>query len=824
MAVDDPVLITCAISGAVANREQCPAIPYTPEEYAAEARRAVDEGASMIHIHARTRDGRPSYEVDDFRAITDAITAEVDVVVNYSTGAIGVPVEQRIGYLRELRPDVAALNMGSMNYAKYSRSRRDFVFAMVFANPFEEIIALLEAMNEHGIKPEHECFDLGHIGSLEPLVHKGVLREPLHVSCVMGVLGGVPPTARNLAAMVDNVPAGSHWGVIGVSRRQWTLVAAALALGGSVRVGLEDNFYLPGAEVLKVEDTGLGDYIRWAPPRYSGVEPSAASAAFLSLNRGKRSIRLDLKVKDAREVLLRLVREHDVLLESFRPGVLDRLGVGWARLREENPRLVYCAITGYGQHGTDRDRPGHDIDYLARAGLLGLSGAPGGPPVQAAGQIADIGGGALMAAFGILAALRERERSGEGQLVDVAMTRGAQSWLALVAARYFADGAPPRRGELELAGGLACYRPYRCADGWVALGALEPKFWRALCAGLGREDLLERHMDPAVADELEAIFAARTRAEWAAFDDAHGCCLEPVLGLDEALARARARRRDRSAGRCRAGAAARPAGRALAHSARRHASGAGARRRHRRGAGGARLRRRGRRAAQGGRRGRRPRRRPGGELPRMSPRPGLKISELADASGVSAGTIKHYLREGLLGDGDGIVRTSRNMAWYPPGYVERIRLIKRLQEERFLPLRLIKELLAERPPRTPREELDLPANVLDRLAELGIVTPDEDGYDPDDVAVIAAIVRFREGGYDEALGFTVYDTLRYRDALRPLVEKEVEVLVERLGDINPERAVEIVRAGRHPLRDLIGAMHSKMLLEELRRVTSAGRR
>jgi 3-keto-5-aminohexanoate cleavage enzyme len=251
MASDNPVILTCAISGAVANRDQCPAIPYTPEEYAAEARRAVDAGASMIHIHARTPDGRPSYETDDFRAITAAITAEVDVVVNYSTGAIGVPVEKRVAYLRELRPDVAALNMGSMNYAKYSRSRRDFVFALVFANPFDEIVALLEAMNELGIKPEHECFDLGHVGSLEPLVHKGVLREPLHVSCVMGVLGGAPPTARNLAAMVDNVPAGSHWGVIGVSRQQWTLVAAALALGGSVRVGLEDNFYLPGGEMAR---------------------------------------------------------------------------------------------------------------------------------------------------------------------------------------------------------------------------------------------------------------------------------------------------------------------------------------------------------------------------------------------------------------------------------------------------------------------------------------------------------------------------------------------------------------------------------------------
>jgi DNA-binding transcriptional MerR regulator len=205
----------------------------------------------------------------------------------------------------------------------------------------------------------------------------------------------------------------------------------------------------------------------------------------------------------------------------------------------------------------------------------------------------------------------------------------------------------------------------------------------------------------------------------------------------------------------------------------------------------------------------------------MNDRPGLKISELADASGVSAGTIKHYLREGLLGDGDEIVRTSRNMAWYPPEYVDRIRLIKRLQEQRFLPLRLIKELLADRPPRTPREAVGLPANVLDRLAELGVLTPDEEGYDPDDVAVVAAIERFRAGGYVESLGFTVYDTLRYRDALRPLVEKEVQVLLERLGDIDPERAAAIVRAGREPLRDLIGAMHSKMLLEELRRVTSA---
>ncbi|HEU4657035.1 MAG TPA: 3-keto-5-aminohexanoate cleavage protein [Capillimicrobium sp.] len=253
MSLDDPVIITCSISGAIANRDQCPAIPYTPEEYAAEARRIVDEGGVMIHIHARRPDGTPSFEVEDFRAITDAIRAEVgeDVIVNYSTGAIGVPLEKRIAYLRELRPEVAALNMGSLNYAKYSSRRKDFVFQTVFTNPFDEIIELLRAMNELGIKPEHECFDVGHVGSLAPLVDMGVLHPPLHVSAVMGIVGGVPPTARNLAAMADNVPPGSHWGVIGISRDQWLLVAAALTLGGSVRVGLEDNFYLPNGEMAR---------------------------------------------------------------------------------------------------------------------------------------------------------------------------------------------------------------------------------------------------------------------------------------------------------------------------------------------------------------------------------------------------------------------------------------------------------------------------------------------------------------------------------------------------------------------------------------------
>jgi 3-keto-5-aminohexanoate cleavage enzyme len=248
MSLEDPVVITCAISGAIANRSQCPAIPYTPQEYGAEARRIVEEGGVHIHIHARTPDGAPSYEIDDFQAIKDAIRAEVGdaAIVNFSTGTVGVPVDKRVAYLEAVGPEVAALNMGSLNYAKYSRSRKDFVFKFVFANPFDEIIELLEAMRRLNIKPEHECFDVGHVASLVPLVDMGLLDAPLHADFVMGVVGGIPATARNLAAMADNMPAGRHhWGVIGIGREQWTMVAAALTLGGSIRVGLEDNFYLP---------------------------------------------------------------------------------------------------------------------------------------------------------------------------------------------------------------------------------------------------------------------------------------------------------------------------------------------------------------------------------------------------------------------------------------------------------------------------------------------------------------------------------------------------------------------------------------------------
>ena len=302
-----------------------------------------------------------------------------------------------------------------------------------------------------------------------------------------------------------------------------------------------------GAEVLKVEDTQGGDYIRWAPPQVEGAEPSASSALFLALNRNKRSIRINLKTEAGRGVLLRLARDYDVVLESFRPGVLDRLGVGYEALRAQNPGLVFCAITGYGQDGPHAGRSGHDLNYLGLIGMLALSGDADGGPSQSAAQIADLGGGALMAAFGILAALRERDRSGEGQIVDVSMADGALSWLAMVAARGFAEGSFPRRGELELAGALLCYRPYPCADGHVTLGALEPKFWRAWCSGVGREDLVERQFDPPGSDahrEVEAIFAARTRDEWAAFASEHDCCLEPLLELEEALDSDLARERE----------------------------------------------------------------------------------------------------------------------------------------------------------------------------------------------------------------------------------------------------------------------------------------
>jgi uncharacterized protein (DUF849 family) len=277
---EDPVVISCSISGVIANRDQCPAIPYTPEEYAAEARRAVDEGASQIHIHARKPDGTPSYEIEDFAAITAAILAEVgDVIVNYSTGAIGIPIAKRLEYLRACRPDVAALNMSSMNYAKYSKRRKDFVFKAVFENSFDTIVEFVTEMRELGIKPEHECFDSGHVANLDPLIDMGLLEPPLQISLVMGVTGGIRPTPRNVTLMSDQIPGGpegpNQWQTIGISRDQWKLLASALVLGGNVRAGVEDNLYLPDGEMCRSN----GDLIAKARQMAEDVGRRAASVA-----------------------------------------------------------------------------------------------------------------------------------------------------------------------------------------------------------------------------------------------------------------------------------------------------------------------------------------------------------------------------------------------------------------------------------------------------------------------------------------------------------------------------------------------------------------
>jgi len=296
-----------------------------------------------------------------------------------------------------------------------------------------------------------------------------------------------------------------------------------------------------GADVVKVEDTGMGDYVRWAPPFYGDDSKQALgtrSALYLSLNRNKRSIRLDLKSEAGRDALLRLVADYDIVLESFRPGVLDRLGAGYEAMRERNPALVYCAITGYGQTGPNVQRAGHDMNYLGLVGLLGLTGEPDRRPIQSAGQIADLGGGALMSLFGMMAALHEARRSGEGQMVDVSMADGALSWLAMVAGAYLCDGEVPRRGDGQLTGRFVCYLPYEAADGYVTMGALEPQFWARFCAGVGREDLVAKQYETTGSDawrELAEIFRSRTRAEWKDFNDEHDAMLEPVLDVDEAL-------------------------------------------------------------------------------------------------------------------------------------------------------------------------------------------------------------------------------------------------------------------------------------------------
>jgi crotonobetainyl-CoA:carnitine CoA-transferase CaiB-like acyl-CoA transferase len=293
-----------------------------------------------------------------------------------------------------------------------------------------------------------------------------------------------------------------------------------------------------GAEVIKVEEPGRGDYARSTPPYWGD---SRIGAYFLLLNRNKKSLAIDLKAEAGKAVFRKLVRTADVLLESFRPGVMDRLGLGWTALQAENPRLVYCAISGYGQDGPYRNLVGHDVNYMGYAGALSVTGPREGAPLTPGVQVADLGGGALMAAFAIAAALHHRRESGQGQFLDVSMTDGVVSWMIPHLAAYFATGRVPERGEERLNGGWPCYGVYATADGGhVTLGALEPQFWANFCRPAGREDLqLLQHAEDAerarVEEELRSLFQRRTRREWVELLQQADVCAGPVLSLDEVV-------------------------------------------------------------------------------------------------------------------------------------------------------------------------------------------------------------------------------------------------------------------------------------------------
>lgn len=298
-----------------------------------------------------------------------------------------------------------------------------------------------------------------------------------------------------------------------------------------------------GADVVKVEEPGRGDYIRWSPPLVDGV-----SAAHRALNRGKRSITLNLKAPDAPEVLARLAEGADVLVESFRPGVMERVGAGHETLAERNPRLVYCAITGYGQDGPYRDRVGHDINYMGYGGALWLGGPSGGEPTLPGVQVGDLGGGGLMAAVGILAALQERERTGRGRFVDIAMLDGVVSWLSIHLGNHLAEPGM-FEGTRPLSGDLACYRVYRTKDGGhLTVGALEGQFWRALCETLGRPELVEDQFAPPgrqaeMAATVQSVFQTRSRDEWLEVFADVPACVGPVNDVDEATADPQVRHR-----------------------------------------------------------------------------------------------------------------------------------------------------------------------------------------------------------------------------------------------------------------------------------------
>lgn len=298
-----------------------------------------------------------------------------------------------------------------------------------------------------------------------------------------------------------------------------------------------------GADVVKIEEPVKGDYVRWTPPMLGDM-----SAAHVALNRNKRSITLNLKSDVAREVFFKLVERADVVIESFRPGVMERLGVGWSALRERNNALVYCAITGYGQDGPRAHVAGHDVNYIGYAGALDIIGEEERPVIPGV-QIGDLAGGGMAAVISILAALYRRNISGQGEFCDVSMTDGVASWLSIHAADFAATGVVPQRERMHLSGAYPCYRVYPAADGWISVGALEPQFWTELCESIGRSDLAadgfatgERRSE--VIAELEELFVNKTRSEWLEFFDGKDVCVGPVNDFAEAFADPQLRHRE----------------------------------------------------------------------------------------------------------------------------------------------------------------------------------------------------------------------------------------------------------------------------------------
>ena len=289
-----------------------------------------------------------------------------------------------------------------------------------------------------------------------------------------------------------------------------------------------------GMEVLKVEDPDLGDY-----SRKMGLMGKKESAFFLSLNRNKKSITLNLKTKEGKRIFYKLIETYDIVLEGFRPGVMDRLGIGYQELKKRNPRVIFCSLSGYGQDGPYRERSGHDANYIGLGGLLEITGEKNGDPILPGVQIADIGGGGMMAAIAILAAAIHREKTGEGQFLDISMMDGIISWLSMHAGKYFFDKELPKRGEMQLSGRYACYQVYPTKDGrHMSLGALEPKFWMNFCEAIGRRDLIYKQFIEGeerlrVIEEIRDFFKTKTQKEWVEFFNNVDACCEPILTFEE---------------------------------------------------------------------------------------------------------------------------------------------------------------------------------------------------------------------------------------------------------------------------------------------------